>query len=1294
MPDWMRDRYDTMEVLDAVLSVVGGNPRPRDMVVDYAKRLREQSRDMDEYYADEAAGARGFADAGEMDAYDNMREREATGFHDVAAAGREADGARADLLADARARLNDPNASEFDKQAARAVLRFRQRDGRGGASPYETTEGDGVRYRFTGSREDFDKMRDEAVKRNGLVMPGLADKQVRIVAGDSKIPFDVSLRDTALKNQVKSYAREHADEILGDVEVEGGIVNVSLTSIGEMADPKSYKNTLKNGISKEIHFAVIPKIKEIIGNSIDAEVHPDYLDRDASGMRITGRYSDHILMHRLYGAVEIDGQVYRVKTTVKEDKTNNTNRTHTYEVAEIELLESHTRPADSTSPISNNSISGANLLQDVRKSYDSGKLLLDESAKTTESGGISQGFGSAATSLNQVASAMRKIDWKPGTVNVDIGGGRFDKATEYLREQGVESMVFDPFNRDAEHNRQVAERVRDEKVDTVTCNNVLNVIDSASSRANVILQAAKALKPGGTAYFSVYEGDKSGVGRQTKSDSWQNNRVTKDYVSEIERYFDDVTVKDKVIIAKNPKATAEQSVWDFDGTYSGNDVRFRFVGERGAGRQDAADGGERMRNKEIAEAMERGGKDARSIKLATGWERGKDGKWRHEEGDNLLDLHYADDIQPGDSMPLYELLPLGEDNRLFEAYPELKGVTVEFRDLGDSTKGSYNEGARTISISNLLLPSRMGLVGSKVSALEELNKTLLHEQQHAIQAMEGFAKGGNPWMQQSEVGLHDSERYSQVTRELITVWERLNELDRMIEKLWNHYDRIPWRGGSEERKRVNAQLRPLERERIELIDRRNDLMRERKELADMPIGYDTYNALAGEVEARNVSERMDMTDEQRRQSLAADTEDVARDEQIVRFGNGVSMDEVKDDILDYFHKAARGEVSGHGKSIGKLTKDGKVFLEQVSGLTLKDDIDFVLNPSDLRHIYHEHYGSNEKDPGNNKPLTDDDIRNIAAVSTQPERVVFGINKKTGNKVFIFLSSNPDGTYNLAEVYTDRRGNLTAKSFYNTKKTISQRVNELLTSSPRLTSATEGASSSSGAKVPKLFEPLQENGEKKSETTVNSGVLYRVRDGHEAAVEDARRRLESGDASEFERQAAMAVIKAYGGGSDDAPDTPGGGVRFRTRDDADMLVDTAKLRNEVARQRRDAVTDFVKAITDVDELTDSKFATALGKVMRGQRQYDQDTVADITTMVKAMMDAGLLTELDNFSVKQILTKVKDSTGKNDITAEANKLIDIMLKHQLRRGKRAFEQQLKVKGMRQDSRGVVVQNIKDY
>jgi len=1942
MPDWMRDRYDTMEVLDAVLSVVGGNPRPRDMVVDYAKRLREQSRDMDEYYADEAAGARGFSDAGEMDAYDNMREREATGFHDVAAAGREADGARADLLADARARLADPNASEYDKQAARAVLRFRQRDGRDGVTA-QGTEEDGVRFRFTGSREDFDKMRDEAVKRKGLVMPGLADKQVRLVR---VAPHDFT--GPRPINQAEEWAKANivGTHQLTDSEGKQYDYVISKNAIGKFLSASATKKS--DGLNA--HLSVLKQLPEVIGESIEAEVHPDYLrGKDGKHHEELGTNNDR-LVHRFYGAVELDGKTYRVKTTINEHKDEQPNKPHSYEVTEIELVDEKSAN-QSLEPMAKQKaslIGATKLLQGVEKSYDSGKLLLDESAKTTESGGVSQGFGSAATSLNQVASAMRKIDWKPGTVNVDIGGGRFDKATEYLREQGVESMVFDPFNRDAEHNRQVAERVRDEKVDTVTCNNVLNVIDSVSSRANVILQAAKALKPGGTAYFSVYEGDKSGVGRQTKSDSWQNNRVTKDYVSEIERYFDDVTVKDKVIIAKSPKATAEQSVWDFDGTYSGNDVRFRhrapngeesllderqydevrtgnfkrwfgdwendpenaskvvdkngeplvvyhqtnskqyinretgqnwddldwrereewdrrsdeewndaweeqdfytfdnrharqsveypgfffsprydehheygdrtiaayldmknpaidpdipnagvtdtagrdameslmrqgydgvirtedgvpyeyivfrpeqiksatenngefsrgngdfrfrlrdderrptfysnaeravenvkqgkataeqwkamltkaggikagedkwmgltdwldehkgqsltkdevlqfvrdngirmeevnyggdeqdrwrriwdelswdelydtavrrieerggdseewdnindeiqsilterygdqvfehidydsegnielkgneihsiredyttpglenkreiafvvpgiepyqendavhfgpenegravmwvrfgettdkdgkrvlvidevqsnrhqdarergyitkeqkdadkalkeyiselkekygiryynqlspqerlkfnqltdsandiarggipdapfeknwmevamkrmlrlaaeegfdkvawttgaqqaerygiggvvesitkgktrgentlvsvqykngkhdswvvspdgkvvdggittgenlsdligkelsekvmsldengsisgdglriggegmkgfydqivpgfmrkyvkkwgsqvgevelatpggevmhsvdvtepmrdsvmqgqplfrFVGERGAGRQDAADGGERMRNKEIAEAMERGGKDARAIKLATGWERGKDGKWRHEEGDNLLDLHYADDIQPGDSMPLYELLPLGEDNRLFEAYPELKGVTVEFRDLGDSTKGSYNEGARTISISNLLLPSRMGLVGSKVSALEELNKTLLHEQQHAIQAMEGFAKGGNPWMQQSEVGLHDSERYSQVTRELITVWERLNELDRMIEKLWNHYDRIPWRGGSEERKRVNAQLRPLERERIELIDRRNDLMRERKELADMPIGYDTYNALAGEVEARNVSERMDMTDEQRRQSLAADTEDVARDEQIVRFGNGVSamgsrvdkrMAEIGRllegrDMTDEQRKVAdvfSGKEDNQAIEIERADGKRRVVMRQGNE-----------QGAGAKHSVFGHYGTTRG------VITAEDVLRIPEVIKQGE-LTEKQKGKTKQKVYKLTDNEGNVLTVLTEI--NNRGNEVFADFYSNKEALS---------AARKTRSVEAQADADNAQIGGKGSGNSSDGQINGGETTGNGVNFRVRRDasgetadhttadHTTAVEEARRRLESADASEFERQAARAVIKAYGG-SDDAPD--GGGPRFRIRDDADMLVDMAKHNNEVARQRRDAVTDFVKAITDVDELTDSKFATALGKVMRGQRQYDQATVADITTMVKAMMDAGLLTELDNFSVKQILTKVKDSTGKNDITAEANKLIDIMLKHQLR------------------------------
>lgn len=42
-----------------------------------------------------------------------------------------------------------------------------------------------------------------------------------------------------------------------------------------------------------------------------------------------------------------------------------------------------------------------------------------------------------------------------------------------------------------------------------------------------------------------------------------------------------------------------------------------------------------------------------------------------------------------------------------------------------------------------------------------------------------------------------------------------------------------------------------------------------------------YNRLAGEVEARNTEKRIGMTEEERRASLASETEDVAREDQIL-----------------------------------------------------------------------------------------------------------------------------------------------------------------------------------------------------------------------------------------------------------------------------------------------------------------------------------------------------------------------------------------------------------------------------
>lgn len=66
---------------------------------------------------------------------------------------------------------------------------------------------------------------------------------------------------------------------------------------------------------------------------------------------------------------------------------NENNTPHSYEITEIELLDSPVLPAEAvknTNGISNNSISGANLLKNVEKSYDNCVKLLDIQSNTSE----------------------------------------------------------------------------------------------------------------------------------------------------------------------------------------------------------------------------------------------------------------------------------------------------------------------------------------------------------------------------------------------------------------------------------------------------------------------------------------------------------------------------------------------------------------------------------------------------------------------------------------------------------------------------------------------------------------------------------------------------------------------------------------------------------------------------------------------------------------------------------------------------------------------------------------------
>lgn len=176
---------------------------------------------------------------------------------------------------------------------------------------------------------------------------------------------------------------------------------------------------------------------------------------------------------------------------------------------------------------------------------------------------------SGGTSRNQNPSGNeygRK--WKifrPGTRNVDIGAGRFDKATQFLADIGVENIPFDPVNRDGETNRRAAESVRANPADTATVHNVLNVIDNDSVMEGIVNQAARAIKKNGSAIFTIYEGNRSGVGARTR-DGYQRNAKARSYEPTIKKFFGSVETHGNVILARRPKDIGP-AFWAFDSSF-------------------------------------------------------------------------------------------------------------------------------------------------------------------------------------------------------------------------------------------------------------------------------------------------------------------------------------------------------------------------------------------------------------------------------------------------------------------------------------------------------------------------------------------------------------------------------------------------------------------------------------------------------------------------------------------------------------------------------------------------------
>lgn len=176
-----------------------------------------------------------------------------------------------------------------------------------------------------------------------------------------------------------------------------------------------------------------------------------------------------------------------------------------------------------------------------------------------------QNITSAGTSINsaKVPSIFNRVTWRPNTRNADIGGGKFDNATNLLARRGVRNVIFDPYNRSAAHNDFAVELIEGGQCDTCTCANVLNVIQDPQARLQVIQQAADTLKPHGVAYFQIYEGDKSGIAKATCK-GWQENRKTETYMREISKEFGRTKRQGNFIIAEKSPINLETSAQTID----------------------------------------------------------------------------------------------------------------------------------------------------------------------------------------------------------------------------------------------------------------------------------------------------------------------------------------------------------------------------------------------------------------------------------------------------------------------------------------------------------------------------------------------------------------------------------------------------------------------------------------------------------------------------------------------------------------------------------------------------------
>lgn len=162
---------------------------------------------------------------------------------------------------------------------------------------------------------------------------------------------------------------------------------------------------------------------------------------------------------------------------------------------------------------------------------------------------------------------------------------------------------------------------------------------------------------------------------------------------------------------------------------SNSQTKYSIAGQKGL--QNAINNDSRFQRLESnlmkAQQMAQNGIDNEYIRQNTNWFQDKNGDWKFEFSDKDMSLKKGINLVENNTYRLGDIL---EHDILFTIYPELANYNVKIENIKNA-RGSYNRKNNLIRIN------------SKLKNSENIQSTLIHEIQHAIQKIEGFERGQN-----------------------------------------------------------------------------------------------------------------------------------------------------------------------------------------------------------------------------------------------------------------------------------------------------------------------------------------------------------------------------------------------------------------------------------------------------------------------------------------------------------------------------------------------------------------------